>query len=49
MVKFGKWLEEKQNKYKKLMIRIHKMIVGAALAATEERKRLHDMTSTSGL
>ena len=43
LVKLGKWLETRQNKYTKLMNRVHKMIVAVTLAEKEERKKIHSI------
>ena len=41
MVKFGKWLEARQNKYRKLINRVHKIIAAVTIAEKEERKKVH--------
>ena len=46
LVKLGKWLEARQKKYKKLMNRVHKMIVAVTIAEKEERKKIQTAKKT---
>ena len=39
LVKLGKWCEARLKQYRKLVIRVHKMIVGVTLAEKEERAK----------
>ena len=41
LVKLGKWLEARQKTYRRLIVRVHKMIVAVTLAEKEERRRDH--------
>ena len=41
LVTLGQWLEARQNNYKKLMHRVHKMIAAVTLAEKEERRNNH--------
>ena len=43
LVKLGKWLEARQKNYKKLMNRVHKMIVVVTIAEKDERKKIHSI------
>ena len=43
LVKLGKWLEARQKKNKKLMNRVHKIIVAVTLAEKDERKKIHSI------
>ena len=43
LVKLGKWLEARQKNYKKLMNRVHKMIVAVTIAEKDERKKIHSI------
>ena len=36
LVKLGKWCEARQKQYRKLLVRVQKMIVGVTLAEKEE-------------
>ena len=48
LAKLGKWLEARQKKYRRLMVRVHKMIAAVTLAEKEERKKgSHDSKSSS--
>ena len=41
LVKLGKWCEQKQTYYRKLILRVQGMIVGVTLAEKEKRKNDH--------
>ena len=41
LVKPGKWLETRYQKYRKLIGRVQKMIAGVVMAEKEERKKDH--------
>ena len=47
LVKLGKMCEQRQNDYRKLIVRIQKMIVGVAL--TEKEERINDHTILKAL
>ena len=46
LVKLGKWLEARQQKYKTLINRVHRMIVAVTLAEKEESKKTHSIQKT---
>ena len=41
LVKLGKWFEKRHAGYRKLMVRVQRMIAGVTIAEKEERKKYH--------